>query len=238
MFQLTASVAAAQSRWSWPERSENLEVLPADLDAGQLRSTMVGFVRALGVRCSHCHVGEEGQPLLTYDFASDANPNKDRAREMLRMLGSIDEHLARIEPAGDEPVDVGCHTCHRGVARPVRLRDALVATWRDEGTEAALARYHQLRERYYGRGAYDFGEGSLDAVGHTLLGAGDVDGALEMFATNAQMHPDSARAWSSLASAHLEAGHTDEAIELYRKALDLDPSDRTAAQKLEELQSE
>ena len=32
---------------------------------------MPGFTRALGVRCSYCHVGEEGESLSTYDFASD-----------------------------------------------------------------------------------------------------------------------------------------------------------------------
>jgi hypothetical protein len=30
-----------------------------------------------------CHEGEEGKPPCTCDFASDENPNKDRAREML-----------------------------------------------------------------------------------------------------------------------------------------------------------
>ncbi len=58
---------------------------------------MKGFTRALGVRCSHCHVG--GNPLSTYDFASDENPNKGRAREMLRMLNSINEHLQKSSRA-------------------------------------------------------------------------------------------------------------------------------------------
>ena len=44
----------------------------------RLRPVMMGFTRALGVRCNHCHVGEDGQPLSTFDFVSDENPNKVR----------------------------------------------------------------------------------------------------------------------------------------------------------------
>ena len=53
-----------------------------------------------------CHKGEEGKPLSTYDFASDDNPNKNRAREMYRMLGDISDHLKKIEPSGDKRVNM------------------------------------------------------------------------------------------------------------------------------------
>ena len=84
----------AQDTWTWPEKPKNLQVLPKDWPGTRLRPVMVGFSRALGVRCSYCHKGEEGKPLSTYDFASDDNPNKNRAREMLRMLN--EKRLRRI----------------------------------------------------------------------------------------------------------------------------------------------
>ena len=144
----------AQEQWSWPEKPENLQVLPKDWPGTRLRPVMMGFSRALGVRCSHCHKGEEGQPLSTYDFASDENPNKDRAREMLRMLGTINDHLDEIEPSGDRRINMWCHTCHRGRPRPMTLGEELGETYRMKGLEAALAAYNDLRTTYYGKGAY------------------------------------------------------------------------------------
>src|SRR5262245_17719462 len=94
-FLVSGSVAFAQGQddWKWPEKPKNLKVLPKDLTGEKLRPIMFGFTRALGVRCTYCHVGEEGKPLSTYDFASDKNPNKDRARAMFKMLGSINDQL-------------------------------------------------------------------------------------------------------------------------------------------------
>jgi hypothetical protein len=116
---------SAQDDWRWPEKPENLKVLPKDWKGSRLSPVMKGFTRALGVRCTYCHVGEEGKPLSTYDFPSDDNPNKDRAREMLRMFGSVNDHLKKIESSGDKRVNMWCHTCHRGRPRPMTLAEEL-----------------------------------------------------------------------------------------------------------------
>ncbi len=105
----------------WPERLQNAQVLPADMGAERLRRTMVGFARQLGVRCTHCHVGEEGAPLSSLDFVSDANPKKNIARGMLRMNQRLNGELlpAIVGPAVQgAPARVTCFTCHRGEARP------------------------------------------------------------------------------------------------------------------------
>ena len=48
------------------------------------------------MRCSFCHVGEGD--FLNWDFASDAMPNKEIARGMMRMTREINrEGLADIE---------------------------------------------------------------------------------------------------------------------------------------------
>jgi hypothetical protein len=43
-------------------------VLPADMAVRALIDTMAGFTRASGVRYTYCHVGNEGEPLTSYDF--------------------------------------------------------------------------------------------------------------------------------------------------------------------------
>lgn len=103
-----------------PEKFTNLRVLPPDIQRAELVEIMKGFTRSLGVRCSTCHVGEEGKPLNTYDFASDEKPTKRNARLMLQMVNEINgKHLATVLPeSGLKPVTVTCYTCHRGSRQP------------------------------------------------------------------------------------------------------------------------
>src|SRR5688500_1955381 len=98
-----------------PEKLTNLKVFPAAMPVRALIDTMAGFTRALGVRCPYCHVGQEGQPLSTFDFASDERPTKEKARQMLRMVADINgDHLAKLadrrDPPGSEERRVG-KTC-------------------------------------------------------------------------------------------------------------------------------
>jgi hypothetical protein len=110
--------APPRQEFVWPARISNARVLPAEIGADRLRSTMVGFARSLGVRCQFCHVGQEGQPLSTFDFASDANPHKAIARGMIRMVQHINgNELPPLVGASAQP-RVTCYTCHRGSATP------------------------------------------------------------------------------------------------------------------------
>lgn len=234
---VAVSPAVAQD-WTWPDSAENLQVLPADFSGSRIRAVMTGFTRALGVRCSHCHVGEEGQPLSTYDFPSDENPNKETARVMLGILGDVNETLRTVEPTGDERVNMWCHTCHRGRPRPMTLGEELGEVYRMEGVEAALERYAELRDRFYGRGSYDFGEGGLNGLGYEIMGAGDLDGAIRIFEMNVEMFPEDSNPFDSLGEAYMNRGDTELAITNYERSLELDPSNANAVEMLEKLRSE
>ena len=94
----TSSVAA---QWP-PERLKNLRVLPADIPIRALIDTMAGFTRALGVRCTYCHAGREGEGLEKYDFVSDEKTEKVKAREMLRMVTAINQEHLDHRPGGQE----------------------------------------------------------------------------------------------------------------------------------------
>jgi tetratricopeptide (TPR) repeat protein len=232
---LFALPAQAQDRWSWPEKPSNLQVLPKDWPGSRLSPVMIGFTRALGIRCSNCHKGEEGKPLSTYDFASDENPNKNRAREMLRMLGDIDDHLKKIEPSGDKRVNMWCDTCHRGRPRPMTLAEELGEQYRTKGLKTALEHYADLKKKYYSRGAYDFGEDSLNNFGYDVLENKDAAGAIQVFGLNAEMFPQSGNVWDSLAEAYMKAGDLKKAVENYEKALALDPKNENARDSLKKI---
>jgi len=60
---LGAVPSHSQDTWRWPEKPSNLKVLPKDWPGSRLQPVMIGFTRALGVRCSSCHKGQEGKPL-------------------------------------------------------------------------------------------------------------------------------------------------------------------------------
>jgi hypothetical protein len=232
---LFAPGRAAAQDWTWPDRAENLQVLPADFPAERLRAVMTGFTRALGVRCSHCHVGEEGAPLSSYDFPSDGNPRKAVARTMLDMLGDVNRVLDGIERSGPGRVNMWCHTCHRGRPRPFTLEEELAGAYDEGGIDSVVARYDALRERFYGRGSYDFGERTLNGVGYELLEAGHVEDAIVVFERNASEFPASSNVHDSLGEAWLARGDTARAVASYRKALDLEPRNRNAARALKAL---
>lgn len=223
--------AAAQS--IWPERAQNLQVLPEDFPPQRLRAVMQGFTRALGVRCSYCHVGEENEPLTTYDFASDDNPNKDRARAMYRMLGVINEELRGIEPSGPERVNMWCHTCHNGKPRPQTLDEAVLETYRAEGADAAVARFEALRARYYGAAAFDFTAPSVNALGSQLYQEGDTATALRFFERNVEDYPDFAEGWESLGDVWAARGDGEQARRFYERALELAPGNARIRRSLE-----
>jgi len=96
---------------------KNLKVFPKDIGRADLLSNMKFFSQSLGVRCSYCHVGEEGKPLSTFDFASDAKNHKDTARGMLRMADRLNSELPGITGLPDARVT--CFTCHRGSTKPL-----------------------------------------------------------------------------------------------------------------------
>jgi len=219
----TAVAAPAQAQGIWPDRAENLQQLPEDFPPDRLRAVMTGFTRALGVRCSHCHVGEEGQPLTTFDFVSDENPNKDRARAMLSMLGDIGQALREIEPSGEERVNMWCHTCHNGKPRPQTLAEALGDTYRAEGGEATLARFAELRERFYGGVQYDFTAAGVNEVGSDFYAQGDTTTALGFFQLNVEHYPEWAEGWESLGDVAAAQGQREQAIRYYQQALALAP---------------
>lgn len=88
----------------------------ADVPAGRLLDIMNGgYSRALGVRCTHCHVDD--------DFASDELRPKRAAREMAAMHKAINDQLGGMTHLEGAPQDrfINCATCHRGRLDP---RDA------------------------------------------------------------------------------------------------------------------
>ncbi|MCI0435089.1 MAG: c-type cytochrome [Gemmatimonadetes bacterium] len=203
MAGLAARPAGAQGRFP-PDSLINLQVLPKDIATRDLVTMMAGFTRALGIRCSDCHMGEDATPLETYDFASDDKLLKRKAREMIRMLQTINgTHLSSLEERVTPSVEVQCFTCHRGVREPRTLQSVLLQAYDAAGIDSLLAAYQGLRRRYHGRAVFDFGEVPLADIGNTLAGRGRHAEAERVYALNVEMNPSSVFARMAHANALL-----------------------------------
>ena len=84
------------------------------LTVPQFEQEMQHFVQAIGVGCGGCHVGRG-------NFASDENPRKLKARQMIEMTKAINKQFfSDHKPAEGESVlgRVTCFTCHQGETKP------------------------------------------------------------------------------------------------------------------------
>ncbi len=233
---LNAPTAAAQFP---PDSLENLKVLPEDIEVRELISVMRGFAMGLGVRCQFCHVGEEGMPLAEFDFPSDEKAHKRTAREMLRMVMEInDQHLANLEERHEPNVQVMCVTCHRGQAQPILIGDALKQAVAEGGSEAGVAKYRELRERYYGSHTYDFTEFVLVNVAQDLWGEEEREAAVAFAELNLEYFPESGTTYTLLGQAYAELGEREKAIEHLEKALEINPRNPMAQRALEGLKNQ
>ncbi len=231
------------SAQGWEPEIKNLKVLPKDTPPRQVIGIMRGVAIGLGVRCTYCHVGEEGAPLSTFDFASDEKLTKEKARVMLRMVQDINgkyltelptEHTGH-EHASTERLQVQCSTCHRGQPRPLTLAQALMDVIEEHGVDSAVAHYRGLRERFYGSATYDFTENRLNELGYQLLGANRPADAVTIFRLNVEMYPASANPYDSLADGLKALGDSAGALENYRKAFAIDPTIRGLEARIDSL---
>jgi tetratricopeptide (TPR) repeat protein len=189
-------------------RPENLKVLPRDISRQELIALMGQFTRALGVRCSYCHVTEQEKPDAKNRFALDDKPAKIKARAMMEMTRDINQkYLAQLASREKPAINVQCVTCHRGVTEPRQLSDVLANAYEKGGIDTTLARYQRLRDRYYGSASYNFNEVSLSDAANQLHGAGHTADALRLLALNVEMNPNSAFAKRQHADAVIEQGY-------------------------------
>jgi tetratricopeptide (TPR) repeat protein len=229
---LSAGVLASPASAQIPQTFTNLQVLPKDIPRAQLVATMRGFAGALGVRCTHCHVGPDD--LQGMDFATDEKEAKKIARTMLKMVRSINADFVSTLPAA-EPArqTVTCLTCHRREAKPPRpLGDLLLSTIAARGVPAAVEQYQKLRAEMMEAGLYDFREPALNIVATTLREQKKFDEALEILKLNATMFPKSAMVQISLGDTAAQKGDLPLAESAFKRALELDPSNAFAAKSL------
>ena len=203
--------------------------LRAQVPPANIGATMQEISQALGVSCNYCHTAEPG--------SRQPEPKKEIARAMMAMMRDLNAQIeAAIGKTAAEAVRVECVTCHRGVVIPRQLVDLVMQTVREKGAARAVEQYRDLRSRYYGRQAYDFGEDTLIDVARRIADARP-DEAIALLELNLEFNPKSARSYMALAHAYTRKIDDASAMAALEKALEIEPDNGVARGQLEQLKS-
>ena len=113
------------------------------------------------------------------------------------------------------------------------VSETLTYTIMDEGIEAAIEQYHEIKKNQ--ANAYNLGENELNMLGYQLLWREMISAAIEVFKLNTQAYPKSANPFDSLGEAYLASGDEEHAIENYEKAVSINPNMPSAVAALVKL---
>jgi hypothetical protein len=198
----------------FPQTFTNLQVWPPNTSPATIQQFMNAFDDSLGITCEYCHVRRDGK----FDFASDDKREKQVARRMILLRDSINVEMPAIvgKPAGagptsengypNAPVRVLCSSCHRGLPVPRTIADEVTAAEMAGGGAAGLARFKELREKFYGGQQYDLRETALIGIANRALNAKRSDDAIAYLRLNLTYFPKSATTYLALARAHEAKG--------------------------------
>lgn len=224
---LCLSAVAATSQI--PDTFTNLQLLDGEIQRGELVGVMRGWATDLGVRCNHCHVGPDD--LQGMDFATDEKPAKRTARAMLAMVREINRSfssLAVVHASGREQAQqVDCYTCHRTQSKPPRpTRDLLLEAMDEQGAEAVITRYSDLKDRHENAGRYDLRDVPLFQLGRSLIEQNRLEDAEKLLKAMLEVLPDSADSHVLLGQVYLMGGDLDAATEAIGAARRIEPENR------------
>jgi tetratricopeptide (TPR) repeat protein len=192
---------------------------------------MNAIARALGVSCDYCHArGVEP----TDPVAIAARRRLDIAKAMIEMTAGLNTSVATATNRTEKAPAVQCITCHRGIAVPRQLADIVLQTTMASGGAAAVEQYRELRQRYYGRQSYDFGEEELLRAVERIVSARPAD-AIALLTMNLEFHPQSSSSYVLIGQAYVRMRDLDAAIRSFEKAIELDPNNAMARGRLVQL---
>lgn len=232
-------LVAAMPSWAMaqiPSEFENLQVLPSDISRDSLILTMRSFSFATGLLCEGCHVMGEGGSFEGARFDLDDKRPKRQARFMIQMMDRLNREILPDLPERDEPpLQMECKTCHRGIRKPFLLRTELRRIVHEEGVDAAVERYRQLREGAAESGRYDFGEWEMNELARELEAEGDLAGAAAILELNEEFHSASPSIPRLLGALYERLGRTTDALGAYARALGRNPTNAAARDRVRAL---
>ena len=182
-------------------------------------------------------------PLLIFQGGADPAVSPQQAlllAQRMEEAGNLYELI--VYARDDHPISVNAEDRIRRTIdwfRNVRIPSVLQPlrkTLREQGVEAAVRQYHELKKNAPAR--YDFAEPELNSFGYELLFTGRVKEAVEIFKLNVAAYPEAFNTYDSLGEAYLAAGERDLAVKNYRRSLELNPQNTNAVEVLKRIGAE
>lgn len=232
LMTLTPGLAAQVSHKFPPDSLVNVKIIPKSTPVLDVIGRMRNFTSYLGVRCTFCHVGEEGRPISEYDFASDEKRTKLVARQMMLMVEEINRRLDTIPNPTAQGLQVTCATCHHGLSIPMPLSTLMETLAGSAGADSAIRAYKALRQRYYGADAYNFGESTLNTAAFRLGRSSHYPEAFALLGLNEELFPGSSDMYVFRGNISLMQGDTVSAGNAYREAVKRNPQNDEAKGRL------
>jgi carboxyl-terminal processing protease len=103
----------------------------------------------------------------------------------------------------------------------------------DKGIEAALKAFDQGKAG--DPNSYYIDEDKINQLGYQMLNRGKTADAIEVFKLNVREFPKSSNVYDSLGEAYLKAGNNELAVQNYKRASELDPTNRNAIEVVKRL---
>ena len=116
----------------------------------------------------------------------------------------------------------------------ISIVEILDKTIAEKGIEAGIAQYRDLKAKQ--SATYDFAEPELNQLGYRLLRNGKAKEAIEIFKLNVEAYPQGSNAYDSLAEAYMTINERELATKNYKKSLELNPNNASAAEGLKKLE--
>ena len=100
-----------------------------------------------------------------------------------------------------------------------------------EGIEAGTAHYNKIKDA----DNYDLNENEMNQIGYKLMGSDKIEEALQVFKLNVEAFPKSSNVYDSYGEAFMKLGKNDQAIENYKKSIELNPGNQGGIDMLKKL---
>ena len=113
------------------------------------------------------------------------------------------------------------------------IKNYLLEIIDEEGAETAVELYKDLKKEE--AETFDFSESELNLLGYELLNDNRIDDAVKIFKLNIEEYPNSSNVYDSYAEALMKKGENDQAIENYKRSLELNPANKNAIERLKKM---
>jgi pimeloyl-ACP methyl ester carboxylesterase len=183
---------------------------------------------------------KEQIPLGEYSFDFDAFAKLDTQHMSIRLMEwvtSLDEGYFVATPSSPHKIHSDDQELVVWAIKRVMFPDPsnlLIEVILEKDEKDFINEYHQLKSVYP---TERFGEYFLNHLGYRLLYGNKPQKALSVFKLNVAEFPEASNPYDSLGECYIVLGNNELAIKNYSRSLELDPNNKNAKHKIQELQN-